>query len=937
MSMDIQAKAAVQFEAEAVRIHGKPQVLLSASLFYFRIPRAYWKERMEQVKAFGYNSIDVYFPWNYHELAEGVWDFGGERDISAFLAAAAEVGLWVVARPGPYICSEWDGGALPAYLYAKDMKLRDNDDTFLRSVSSWYDRVLPLLKAYQAGEGGTVIAVQLDNELDFYDCSDPAGYMAALRDMTLTHGISVPIFACAGQGGLPQASGLADGVVPTCNFYPDNRDPEFESKVLHYRDLLAERNYPLLVTETNRAHYLLRRLLACGAKLLGPYLQVSGTDFGFTNATNNWGKPLAFMTSDYDFGGMISPEGHIRQEAYEGRLLGRLLEAYGSSLAAAKVASAEEAANMTIAGETSGVAGPHVLTLQGGGQLLFITNLDDRDKELAFSDARIVGRTTTFVLKGGRSLALPVQLPLTGWGIQGKLAQSTAELYMAKRLAGGAAIAFHTEGRGRILLELGEGWFVEKAQHLEVEQRDSALQLSFEGAEAAECCIRLADGSELTLYVHSREIALITEPFDEFGAIIFGELIRYESTEDHPVITYEISADDEAKPINPREPLVSRAAKASRLETLGVYRGYSWYEASVDVPGGKPVQGILLREASDVISLYADGDYVGTATPGGGSRYMPLDEARPLQAGRLTARTEIWGHTNFDDPRLPALRLNAMKGMSGMAAITAVRDLSRNWSVYRADRRELQEALIGDTDRSLWPIVSFGGWLSPDHPAFEYYSRTFRAAADADSWTLYFQDLQSHAKVYVAGTAAELVVNPFDPYVDITPYVEAGKETRLTLFIERVLGLPSGNVILYEGNDATDWSVSGAEEQQLAAAAEGERDQATRAELPISLEPGATAWLYGTVVNSSSGAGWRMKFTGRGLKLTVMLEDRIIGRLWLPSDDDRPVLTGGSPNSAYLPGAWLQGGEGRVQIWLEAVDRSNKGTLDSISFTPVQC
>ncbi|MGO4370095.1 hypothetical protein AB4Z21_04730 [Paenibacillus sp. MCAF20] len=227
--------------------------------------------------------------------------------------------------------------------------------------------------------------------------------------------------------------------------------------------------------------------------------------------------------------------------------------------------------------------------------------------------------------------------------------------------------------------------------------------------------------------------------------------------------------------------------------------------------------------------------------------------------------------------------------------------------------------------------------MSPDHPAFEYYSRTFRAAADADSWTLYFQDLQSHAKVFVAGTAAGLVVNPFDPYVDITPYVEAGKETRLTIFIERVLGLPSGNVVLYEGNDATDWSVSGAEEQQLAAAADGERDQATRAELPISLEPGATAWLYGAVVNSSSGAGWRMKFNGRGLKLTVMLEDRIIGRLWLPCDNDRPVLTGGSTNSAYLPGAWLQGGEGRVRIWLEAVDRSNKGTLDSISFTPVQC
>ncbi|MDQ0113880.1 beta-galactosidase [Paenibacillus harenae] len=935
MGMDIQAKTVVQFEAEAVRIHGKPQVLLSASLFYFRIPRAYWKERMEQLKAFGYNSIDVYFPWNYHEREEGVWDFGGERDISAFLAAAAETGLWVVARPGPYICSEWDGGALPAYLFAKDMKLRDNDSSFLRSVASWFDRILPLLKAYQAGEGGTVIAVQLDNELDFYDCSDPAGYMTALRDMALAHDIAVPIFACAGQGGLLQASGLVDGVVPTCNFYPDNRDPEFESKVLHYRGLLADRGYPLLVTETNRAHYLLRRLLGCGAKLLGPYLQVSGTDFGFTNATNNWGKPLAFMTSDYDFGGMISPEGHIRQEAYEGRLLGRLLEAYGASLAAATVTSAEESAGIAIAGESEGVAGPYSLSLQGGGRLLFVTNLEDRDKEIALTDTQSGGRP--FVLKGGRSLALPSHLPLASWGVQGVIASSTAELYMAKPLTGGAAIAFHTDGSGSIELKLEAGCFVEAAENLTAEQNGGeALVLSFAGTEAASCKVRLAGGGELTLYVHGREAALYAEGLDERGAVRFGEPIRYEGAGGHPAIEYALSAVDAAKPLSDRESLDEKAASASRLETQGIYRGYAWYEASVKA-SVTPVHGVLIRQASDVISLYADGDYVGTATPGGGSRYMPLSDPQPLQVGKLLARTEIWGHTNFDDPRLPALRLNAMKGMTGMAAITAVRDLSRNWSVYRADKRELQEELTADIDRSLWPIVSFGGWLSPDHPAFEYYSRSFAAADDADSWTLHFQGLQSHATVYVSGTDAKLSVNPFDPYIDITPYVQAGRQTLLTVFVERVLGLPAGRVLLYEGVEATDWSVAGAEEQELAAAADEKRGQAVQAELPIALEPGATSWLYGNIVNSSGGAGWRVTVAGKGLKLTVMMEERIVGRLWLPSDDDRPVLTGGSPNSVYFPGAWLQDNKGKLRIWMEAVDRRNPGTLESISFQAVQC
>ena len=85
----------------------------------------------------------------------------------------------------------------------------------------------------------------------------------------------------------------------------------------------------MIVTETNRAHFLLRRLLSSGAKLLGPYLQASGFNFGFTNAINNWGEPLAFMTSDYDFGGMIGPYGELRAEMGEARLLSRMLDGAG--------------------------------------------------------------------------------------------------------------------------------------------------------------------------------------------------------------------------------------------------------------------------------------------------------------------------------------------------------------------------------------------------------------------------------------------------------------------------------------------------------------------------------------------------------------------------------------------------------------------------------
>lgn len=935
MVMKVGARAAVQFDADAVRIQETPHILLCASLFYFRIPRAHWKERMEQLLAFGYNSIDVYFPWNYHETAEGEWDFSGERDAEAFLKAAAEVGLYVVARPGPYICSEWDGGALPAYLLTKGLKLRDNDAEFLGYVSKWFDRILPLLKAYQAGEGGTVIGVQLDNELDFYDCHDPKGYITALRDMAHHHGISVPLFACAGQGGLLQASGLTEEVVPTCNFYPDNREAEFEQKVLHYSNTLAELGYPLLVTETNRAHYLLRRLLSCGAKLLGPYLQVSGTDFGFTNATNNWGKPLAFMTSDYDFGGMISPEGHIREEAYEGRLLSRLIAAYGAPLAQATPLGNVSSDTWTIAGDNERVVGPYALQLEGGGSLLFITNLDDRDKEIAIeaSGDPNAAENNSFTIKAGRSLVLPFDIPLGLWGMKGLLASSTAELYMAEASDSEATLAFHTEGKGEINLLLQAPQDVE-TENATAELSEDRLTITFDGKEDSFCLITTADGRKLKLFITDRKKALYFEKADDSGAIQYGEPLRYTESIEEAATDWRLSVFDAAAPLSVEGnsgPI--NIEKADYLEQLGIYRGYAWYEAAVQLPEGKAAQGVLIRQGSDVVSLYAAGEYAGTVAPGGASSYLPLSSN--LQDGRLLARVEIWGHSNFDDARLPGLRLHAMKGLKGLAAITETRDLSRNWSVYRAADRSLRTELIASPDCSLWPIVNFGGWLSPDHPAFEYYRKTFHASADATSWTLHFRGIQSLARLFVGGKDLG-PIHPFNPFIDISEHVTAGEAVELTVYVERVLGLPSGQVHLYEGAAAADWSVSAAEEAELHAHAEGARVQEAAQQFPVSLQPGETAWLYATTINSAAGSGWRGRVAGSGLKLTVFLEGRIVGRLWLPSEDEnRPVFSGGSPDSFYLPGAWFEGDKGRLAILLEAVDRSKPGCLESVQFISV--
>lgn len=329
----------VRVSKESVEIEGKKEILLVASLFYFRLPRATWEKRIVDLKRLGYNAVDVYFPWNFHENKKGDFDFAGEKDVRYFLQLLKKHSMYVVARPGPYICSEWNGGGIPARILASDeLSIRTNDKRYLAEVDEWYNAIMPILARYEVGREGSVICVQIENELDFFDCFDVEGYISHLRDNARHNGITVPLVACAGQGSLERCGGLVDGVLGTYNFYPsfDNRD--FDLNCYKYKSALENKDNPLLVTETHRDHYLLKRELLSGAKLLGAYNQVSGTNFEFYQSINNWGHgkhPESFITSDYDFGGVITAMGDYTAEADKAILFSCGLNAYGEHLACA--------------------------------------------------------------------------------------------------------------------------------------------------------------------------------------------------------------------------------------------------------------------------------------------------------------------------------------------------------------------------------------------------------------------------------------------------------------------------------------------------------------------------------------------------------------------------------------------------------------------------
>ncbi|WP_167357045.1 beta-galactosidase [Paenibacillus pectinilyticus] len=925
MQLSTSKEANVQLSPEALRIQGESKIILCASLFYFRLPRGLWKERLQQVKAFGYNAIDVYFPWNHHEIEEGVWDFTGEKDVAHFLQEASETGVWVIARPGPYICSEWDGGALPAYLFVKEnMRLRDNDPSYLQHVARWYGQILPIIQSYEEGKGGSVIAVQLENELDYYPCSDPQGYIAALREMAMEHGIGVPLIACAGQGGLLEATGFAEGVVPTCNFYPNDRDPAFEEKVLCYRGELERRGYPLLVTETNRSHFLLRRLLSAGAKLLGPYLQASGTNFGFTNAANNWGDPVAFLTSDYDFHGMITPEGHIREEAYEGRLLHNVIQTYGSTLAEAT--------------PVSSATGPFRLALKQGGELVFLVNVHDHDECVYIENGREqVPTHTTLTAVAGHCPILPLQVPLQTWGIpvNGFLDYATAELLQVKQLSDRTLFVFHTDGVGEIRFSSDAALQMEVGTMQGHQETDDQAILIFQGTEIEKRAkVQLTDDNLIEIIGISRASALLFEGIDEVGNLSFGTP-RTASQESQVVdITWKASQVNPALSLADNE--MSLGEAASYLEMNGVYRGFAWYKAQLAHSPAANYQGFIVQQACDIVSLYAGETYLGTVTPGGASQWIPTTSSVSLDS-ELTARVEIWGHTNFHDTNLPALHLNSLKGLTGIVGVTSQRDLNQNWRfklMQQADDKE--EYANTSLDDQEWPIVSIGGWLSAEQPAHQCYRKRVKLSEEADSWILYTPGNFTYAYAFVNGHSLGQI-NPNNPYLDLTPHVKAGESALLTVFLDKTYVALSGQITLYEGISATRWTLSACQEQGLLQHAQTSKLSSRAIDGGITLKSGAVSWLYGELKDDNQGLGWRVYAKGKDMKLTVFFNGHLVGRLWTAGGANRPIFRGGSDDSFYLPGPWFHEQEegNELMILLEAVANDDDAVLEPLQFVPV--
>ena len=274
--------------------NGKPYQILSGSIHFQRIPRAYWRDRLQKARAMGLNTITSYVFWNAIEARRGVFDFSGRNDVAAFLRMAKQEGLNVILRPGPYVCAEWDAGGLPAWLFDQPMvQVRTSDPRFLAATADYFQHLGKQVAPLMSEHGGPVVAVQIENEYGAYGTDRP--YLRQIQGALTEAGMgSGLMFTSDGPQFL--AHDALDGVLAVVNFGPGHAQSAFKTLATLRPDqpLMAGEYWagwydkvgePHAHTDGQQQASDLRWMLQHGYSF-NLYMFEGGTNFGFTNGAN---------------------------------------------------------------------------------------------------------------------------------------------------------------------------------------------------------------------------------------------------------------------------------------------------------------------------------------------------------------------------------------------------------------------------------------------------------------------------------------------------------------------------------------------------------------------------------------------------------------------------------------------------------------------------
>lgn len=350
------------YEGSRFYMDGEPFLIVSGAIHYFRVPREYWYDRLLKLKECGFNCVETYTCWNLHEPQEGQFDFTGMLDIAAFLQTAQQLGLYVILRPGPYICAEWDLGGLPAWLLADpQIELRCYNEPYLSKVEAYFEKLMQYVRPYLAVNGGNIIMLQVENEYGSY--GNDHRYLRAILELYRKLHADCLFFTSDGAaytmlngGTLPECLAVANfgsSVAERAKFMKEVRPDQpfmcgeyWNGWFEHWGEAAHHRPMQEIVSDFEE--------FTKNDWSVNVYMFHGGTNFGFWNGANLMRGQYQPTVTSYDYGALLTEAGD-RTEAYY-RFREILKEKFGDRVPNSTAKESEKAAYGTvILGESAGL------------------------------------------------------------------------------------------------------------------------------------------------------------------------------------------------------------------------------------------------------------------------------------------------------------------------------------------------------------------------------------------------------------------------------------------------------------------------------------------------------------------------------------------------------------------------------------------------------
>lgn len=317
------------FSEKEFLLDGKPFQIISGEMHPARIPAEYWRHRIQMAKAMGCNTIGAYLFWNYHEPAEGVYDFTeGNHNLREFFRIVQEEDMFLILRPGPYVCAEWELGGIPPYLLRiPDIKLRCMDTRYMAAAERYINRLAEEIKPFLVTKGGPILMLQIENEYGSY--GNDRNYLKRLKEVWQKAGVDIPTFTGDGPTVPMLEAGTLPGSAVGLDSGSNDADFALASKINPGVPVFSSETYPGWLTHWGEkwakpdTSSLLKEVkyLMDNKKSFNLYVIHGGTNFGFTAGANSGGKGYEPDVTSYDYDAPVNEQGFPTPKYYSLRKL----------------------------------------------------------------------------------------------------------------------------------------------------------------------------------------------------------------------------------------------------------------------------------------------------------------------------------------------------------------------------------------------------------------------------------------------------------------------------------------------------------------------------------------------------------------------------------------------------------------------------------------